>query len=233
MKFLENDLDILLSNAQEQLYDRYAQLLQTWNEKINLTGIRNEEEILIKHFYDSLACLKVLPEKSSFSFIDVGSGAGFPGLPIKIARPDISLTLVESVNKKADFCRLAVEELGLDNTRILNSRAEDIGHKIEHREKYDWAAARAVADLSVLMEYLLPLVKIDGSAIAMKSSNYEEELSHAKPALKKLGGKLSRVMEYDLPENYGERSLIVIEKISPTPRNYPRRAGIPAKKPLS
>jgi len=221
-----------LKESQLDSFSLFYDLLQFWNTRYNLTTITDRQEILIKHFIDSLSCLRVISDSVQFSLIDIGTGAGFPGIPLRIMVPGISLTLVESVKKKAEFCKLAVKELGLDNVEILHSRAEDIGQAPDFREKYDWSVARAVADLSVLAEYLLPLVKVGGHALAMKSANCEEELSLAKPAIKLLGGRVERIEKINLPENYGARSLIVIEKSRQTPEKYPRRAGIPAKKPL-
>lgn len=225
-------LNIDINTAQLAAFNQYYELLHIWNKKYNLTSITTRKDILVKHFIDSLTCLSVLPEKGSFRLIDIGTGAGFPGIPLILLNPEISLTLVESVKKKADFCEIVIKELGLSDVQILHARAEDIGRNPAYRETYDWSVARAVADLSVLAEYLLPLTIVGGYALAMKSANFNEELHLAKPAISALGGEIDRIDLISLPENYGERSLILIKKIKPTPEKWPRKAGLPTKKPL-
>ena len=165
--------------------------------------------------------------------IDIGTGAGFPGIPLKIMLPELSLMLVESSQKKAEFCKTVVEKLHLSNTSVIAARAEDLGKDPNHREKYDWAIARAVAELTVLAEYLLPFVKIGGKALAMKGANTDGEVQKSGQALSILGGEISEIVNLDLPNDSGQRTLIVMRKIAPTPPSYPRRAGMPSKKPIS
>jgi 16S rRNA (guanine527-N7)-methyltransferase len=226
-------LGIELTTLQKNAFQTFEKLLLDWNQKFNLTSITNPEEIHIKHFLDSLSVLRVIPTSGEFSLIDIGTGAGFPGIPLKIMLPEMTLTLVESSQKKAEFCKAAVNELHLTNTIVIASRAEDLGKDPNHREKYDWAIARAVAELSVLAEYLLPLVKIGGKALAMKGASTEAEVQKAKHAISILGGELSENMQLELPNGSGGRTLIVIKKNTATPHAYPRRAGMPSKKPIS
>jgi 16S rRNA (guanine527-N7)-methyltransferase len=226
-------LGIELTTSQIEAFTLFENLMLKWNSKSNLTTITDPNEIHIKHFLDSLTVLKIIQNNGAFSLIDIGTGAGFPGIPLKIIMPDMALTLVESSHKKADFCKSVVEELKLSNTSVVTARAEELGKDSIFREQYDWAVARAVADLSVLSEYLLPLVKIGGKVIAMKSANSENEIKRARHALEILGGEITEKIKLDLPEGFGERILIVINKIAATPAAYPRRPGIPVKRPIS
>lgn len=207
-------------------------LLQDWNQKFNLTSLTEEKEILIKHFLDSLVCFHFMPRSIAFSLIDIGTGAGFPGIPLKIVNPYIRLTLVDSVQKKVEFCKLLVKELGLSDVEVLHARAEDIGQDNHYREKFDWSVARAVADLSVLAEYMLPLTAVGGFMLAMKGAEVGQEVEKANPAISLLGGDINQIEKIYLPENFGERNLILIKKIKSTPQKYPRKPGKPTKKPL-
>jgi len=227
--------EILALNLNEpaiQLFAHYHKLLQDWNQKFNLTSLTEEKEILIKHFLDSLACFHFTPRSIAFSLIDIGTGAGFPGIPLKIINPYIRLTLVDSVQKKVEFCKLLVKELGLSDVEVLHARAEDIGQDNHYREKFDWSVARAVADLSVLAEYMLPLTAVGGFMLAMKGAEVGQEVEKANPAISLLGGEINQIEKIYLPENFGERNLILIKKIKPTPQKYPRKPGKPTKKPL-
>jgi 16S rRNA (guanine527-N7)-methyltransferase len=226
-------LNMDLSDEQIAAFSRYYELLVEWNQKFNLTAIKEEKEILIKHFLDSLTCFKILPRSGDYSLIDLGTGAGFPGIPLKIVNPAIQLTLSDSVGKKVDFCRVVAQKLNLTGVKAVHSRAEDLGQDRQYREKFDWTVARAVADLPVLAEYLLPLTRVGGNVLVMKSSGIQDELHRAEAALSALGGKISAVEFVSLPENSGERSLVLIEKVKHTPAAFPRKAGTPAKKPLS
>ena len=230
---VNNNLCISLTPTQVNMFATYEDLLIEWNTKFNLTTITDPSEIRVKHFLDSLTCLRVIPEQGSFSLIDIGTGAGFPGIPLKIINPLINLTLAESIGKKAEFCQIAVEKLRLTNTQVITSRAETIGQDQKFRECYDWAIARAVASLPVLAEYLLPLVRIGGSMLAQKGGNVDIEIGQSDNAIKILGGKLDSVIPISLPDGMGERTLIQIRKITPTPSRYPRRPGTPKKKPLN
>ena len=225
-------LGIQLSNAQLNALERYELELLEWNANVNLTAIRSSEQIRIKHFLDSLTCLPVMREMPMERVIDIGSGAGFPGLPLKIICPGIQLTLVESVGKKADFCRYIASTLGLENVTVLQERAESIGQMGAHRQQYDWAVARAVAVLPVLVEYLLPLVRVGGAMLAMKGEGAPAEVHSAEYATHLLGGRLRKLIPITLPGVVEERYLVVIDKVAATPDSYPRRVGVPTKKPL-
>lgn len=225
-------IGIRLSPSQLDAFCQYERELLEWNARFNLTAIQDPSKIRIKHFLDSLTCLIVMRDRPMERIIDVGTGAGFPGLPIKIACPSIHLTLVESVGKKADFCRHVARKLGLDKVEVLQARAEEVGHQPAHREKYDWALARAVAIMPVLAEYLLPLVRIGGGMIAMKGEGAHAETQSAGHALRILGGQLNRLLPVTLPGVADERYLVVIDKVAATPPQYPRRVGIPTKRPL-
>lgn len=225
------ELGLELNAEQLDQFSRYADLLIEWNARFNLTSIVDPRDIVIKHFLDSLSVLKALPLKTR-RLIDVGAGAGLPGLPIKIARPDVTVVLVEATRKKCDFLAAAIKDLKVYNVFVVNARAEDAGRDSHHRESYDVAVARAVADLPVLAEYLLPLVKVGGVAVAQKSKGVEDEIERADTAILLLGGLSAEVVPVRVPGLLDERNLIVIEKLAATPEDYPRRVGVPAKKPI-
>jgi 16S rRNA (guanine527-N7)-methyltransferase len=225
-------IGLRLSLRQLAAFERYEEELLSWNEKFNLTAIRDREGIRTKHFLDSLSCLLAMRDSSNARLVDVGTGAGFPGIPLKIANPSLQLTLVESVGKKADFCRHVVETLALDKVDVLACRAEEMGLAPEYREHYDWAIARAVADLPVLAEFLLPLVKIGGSILAQKGESGPAEAHKAEKAIHLLGGRLRTLQKVNLPGVAEDRYLVVVDKIAATPPGYPRRVGLPAKRPI-
>jgi len=210
----------------------YEKELLEWNQKFNLTAIRDVESIRVKHFLDSFSCVLAWQGTPPRNLIDVGTGAGFPGLALKILYPNMKLTLVESVGKKAMFCQHIVSVLGLDHVNVVQARAEDLGHNPQHREKYDWAVARAVANLSVLSEYLLPLVERHGTMLAQKGESGPAEAQSAENAIKILGGKLKQLIPVNLPGVADDRYLVLVDKVAATPHNYPRKPGIPAKTPL-
>jgi 16S rRNA (guanine527-N7)-methyltransferase len=230
--YVHSYLDIQLTGQQIRAFSLYEQELLNWNQHISLTAIKDLEMIRIKHFLDSLTCLKALRDSQMETVIDVGTGAGFPGLPLKIVFPSIRLALVESVKKKADFCSYLIEKLGLSGVEVIVGRVEVVARSNKYREQFDWALARAVAILPVVAEYLLPLVKISGSALAMKGVNALTEAHQAQNAIRILGGHLKKLIPVELPKVAEERYLIVIDKISATPPGYPRRVGIPVKRPL-
>lgn len=225
-------LGLHLTQRQMEAFRRYEQLLLEWNQRINLTAIRNPEMIRIKHFLDSLTCLLAIRDTGLLQVIDVGTGAGFPGLPIKIACPSLRLTLVESVRKKALFCQTVIAELELSGVTVLNLRAEETAQLPEHRERYDWALARAVANLPTLAEYLLPLVRVGGVALAMKGETAPLEVQQAERAIELLGGQVRKLIPVHLPQVAEDRYLILIDKVAATPTAYPRKSGIPEKRPL-
>jgi 16S rRNA (guanine527-N7)-methyltransferase len=226
-------LGIQISSAQQRAFGIYERELLEWNTRFNLTAIDNPKQVRGKHFLDSLTCLLAMRGTPIDQIIDVGSGAGFPGIPLKIICPSMKLTLVESIGKKASFCRHIVDTLELSNVEIDQVRAESIGVDQNHRQGYDWALARAVADLPILVEYLLPLVRLGGYALAMKGEGAPAEAHRAEPAIKLLGGQLQKIIPVTLPGIEHQRFLVVIAKIAATPDRYPRRIGIPAKRPLT
>ena len=229
---IQRQLGLHLTRAQLSALSLYERELVDWNAHFNLTAIRDPQEIHIKHFLDSLTCSLVLREKSIGRLIDIGTGAGFPGIPIKILYPKMQLTLVESVGKKAEFCRHVVRILDLQGVEVVQERAESLGQNPSHREQYDWAVARAVAILPVLAEFLLPLVRVGGSMLAMKGESGPAEAHSAERALRVLGGHLRQLLPVTLPGVAEERYLVVIDKLAATPNGYPRKVGIPSKRPL-
>jgi 16S rRNA (guanine527-N7)-methyltransferase len=210
----------------------YEKELLEWNQKFNLTAIRDSESIRTKHFLDSFSCVLAWKASPPERLIDVGTGAGFPGIPLKILYPNLRLTLVESVGKKAMFCQHIVRVLGLEYVDVIQTRAESLGQSPQHREKYDWAVARAVANLNVLSEYLMPLVKVGGRALAQKGESGPAEAQSAEKAMELLGGKLKQLIPVSLPGVADDRYLVVMEKVAATPPKYPRKPGIPMKQPL-
>jgi 16S rRNA (guanine527-N7)-methyltransferase len=225
-------LGIKLSPQQISSFEIYEKELMEWNEKFNLTAIRDTEGIRVKHFLDSLSCVKEIKATSVNRLIDVGTGAGFPGIPLKLFFPAMQLTLVESVGKKAGFCKHIVETLKLDNVEVSTLRAEEIGQLPKFREKYDWAVARAVASMPILLEYLLPLVRVGGGVLAQKGESAHAEAQLAEKASQLLGGKLDHISKLTLPGVVEEHYLVVYKKMAICPQKYPRRVGIPSKTPL-
>lgn len=213
--------DIKLSDEQVLKLTRYYELLIEWNEKMNLTALTEPQDVALKHFCDSILLLKYADIPVDSSLIDVGTGAGFPSVPIKIVRPDIKLCLLDSLNKRLTFLNEVVNELGLEDVKIVHARAEDGARKADLREKFDFATSRAVAQLNVLSEYCLPYVKLNGAFLAMKGKYSEEEISNAKSAIKILGGKTVKVDTYNLADS-SERTIINIKKIALTDKKYPR-----------
>ena len=225
-------LGIRLTDIQKRQFDRYYELLIEWNRVMNLTGITEYDEVNLKHFTDSLTIIRVKEMKNISTLIDVGTGAGFPGLPIKIAFPHIKVTLLDSLNKRIKFLDQIVEELGLDDVVTLHGRAEDYAKKDEYREKFDLCASRAVANLSTLSEYCLPFIKKGGCFVSYKSADSDEEIKMSEKALDILGGKIEKIDKFTLPGSDMGRALVMIEKVKDTPRKYPRKAGVPSKEPL-
>ncbi|MDW3828887.1 16S rRNA (guanine(527)-N(7))-methyltransferase RsmG [Staphylococcus saprophyticus] len=222
---------IELSNKQQQQFQTYYQMLVEWNEKMNLTSITEEHEVYLKHFYDSIATSFYTDLTKELTICDVGAGAGFPSIPLKIIFPNLKVTIVDSLNKRIHFLNQLAEALELDNVSFVHDRAETYG-KGDYRASYDIVTARAVARLSVLSELCLPLVKKGGHFIALKSSKGEEELEEARLGIGVLGGKVLDTISYELPEDAGERQMIIIDKRSQTPKKYPRKPGTPNKSPL-
>lgn len=217
----------LTSFEKEQLYIYMNEILK-WNEKINLTAIKEENEFIVKHFIDSLTINKYLQKYQDI--IDIGTGAGFPGIPLAIANKNKKFLLIDSVNKKLNVIKDINEKLKLNNVDIIHTRAEDLANKESYREKYDVATTRAVSSIPTILEYMLPFLKIGGQAICMKGPNYEEELNESKSAIKILGGKFEKVENIKM--NSLERNIIIIEKVSITPKKYPRGQGKPLREPI-
>lgn len=230
ISFYSEKINIVFNEEQLDKFYKYMNLLIEWNQKINLTAIIQPEEIILKHFIDSLTISRYI-EKGK-KVVDVGTGAGFPGIPLKIYRPDLEITLVDSLNKRIKFLDNIIFNLKLDNIYTIHDRIENFGINKKYRENFDYVTARAVANLTVLSEYLVPIVKLGGKCICMKGSNIEEELINSKNAIDILGGKICSYDRFILPSSEIGRSVIVIDKVRATPNRYPRKAGIPVKEPL-
>lgn len=222
---------IELTDEQIAHFIQYYEKLIDWNEKINLTAITEERDVVIKHFLDSLSVLPFIP-KDARNCIDVGTGAGFPGIPIKIIKKDLSVTLLDSLDKRVRFLNDIISNLGLEKIRTIHGRAEDFARNKEYREVYDFGIARAVASLPVLAEYILPFVRIGGFFIAMKGSDVGNEINISKKAISVLGGRIHSVENFSLPYDSIGRHLVFIKKIRQTPTQYPRKSGKPSKSPI-
>jgi 16S rRNA (guanine527-N7)-methyltransferase len=218
-----------LTETQKDLFAKLLTELQAWNKHTNLTGIREDKDIRLKHFADSFSVLQAIPATAK-TLVDVGTGAGFPGLPIAIMRPDIHVTLIESVAKKTAYLEHVINVLNLSNVTVVLGRAEELAHTPEYREKFDVVTARAVAELRILAEYTLALLKVGGIFIAQKNAG-QEEITHAENAIKTMGGSVLKQIPLNIA-GLTERQLIVITKTKPTSAEYPRKSGLPAKKPL-
>ncbi len=223
-------MQIELSNQQLEQFYLYMNLLLEWNEKINLTAITDPKEIILKHFIDSITIAPYL--KNAQSILDIGTGAGFPGIPLAILENSKDFVLMDSLNKRIIFLQEVIQNIALTGVQAIHGRAEELGKEKEHREHYDLVTSRAVAKLNILLEYMLPFVKVGGRCICMKSQEIEEELKEAKQAIELLGGKLERVDEIILPESDVKRKIIVIQKVRQTPIKYPRKPGTPTKEPI-
>lgn len=225
-------LDIQPDDMQIEQFMGYYELLIEWNKVMNLTGITDFEEVILKHFLDSLAVVKVCDMKQVKRVIDIGTGAGFPGIPLKIAFPHLDVVLLDSLKKRINFLDTVAGELHLDHVTAIHGRAEDYANKKEYRECFDLSVSRAVANLSSLSEYCLPFVSLQGKFISYKSGKIEEELKASQKAIGILGGKVSSSTKFQLLDTDMERSFIVVQKVRLTPEKYPRKAGLPAKEPI-
>ena len=231
-QFMLGEKGISLSPLQLEQYEQYYQTLIEWNEKMNLTAITDKEAVYLKHFFDSLSAAFYFDFSRPLTICDVGAGAGFPSIPIKIAFPNISITIVDSLNKRISFLEHLAKMLKLENVRFIHDRAETFGRNLEHREQYDVVMARAVARMSVLSELCLPLVKVGGTFIAMKAQSAQDELDTGKKAITVMGGKLETVHSFILPIEESERNLLIVKKMKQTPKQYPRKPGTPNKTPI-
>lgn len=227
---LGNQINIVFKEEQIRKFYTYMNLLIEWNNKINLTAITEPNEIIIKHFIDSLTILKYFEDKETV--IDVGTGAGFPGIPIKIMKENVKVTLLDSLNKRINFLNEVIEQLELENIETIHSRIEDFGRNKKNRERFDIVTSRAVANLTTLSEYMVPLTKIGGKCICMKGVNVEEEIAKSKNAIKILGGEIVKIEKLKLPEEKSDRNIIIINKQKNTPAKYPRKAGTPSREPI-
>lgn len=225
------EISIEFSNIQIERFYKYMNLLIEWNEKINLTAITEPKEIIIKHFIDSLTVLKDIKGKNTL--VDVGTGAGFPGIPLKIMNEEIKITLLDSLNKRINFLNEVIKQLDLKNIETIHSRVEEAGKNKKYRERFDIATARAVANLATLSEYMLPLVKVGGKSICMKGSEVSEELQNSKKAISILGGEIENIDNFQLPKSDMMRNIVIIKKVKNTPNKYPRKPGTPSKEPIN
>ena len=225
-------LDISLSEEQLQQFLTYYEMLVEINKVMNLTAITEKEEVIDKHFIDSISLNKAMDVTKPLKILDLGTGAGFPGIPLKIAYPNLELTLLDSLNKRIKFLDEVIEALSLEGIVTIHGRAEDYAKQASYREQFDICVSRAVANLATLSEYCLPYVKEGGCFISYKSGSVEEELEQSKKAIFELGGKVKEVIAFTLPETDIERTFVVIEKVRKTPKKYPRKAGLPSKEPI-
>ena len=228
-----NILDVDISDEKKEKLYKFYEILVEKNKVMNLTSITEIKEFTYKHFIDSIALEKSVKDLGSknYNIADMGTGAGFPGIPLAIVYPNLNMTLIDSLNKRIKFIKETCEILDIKNVNAIHSRAEDIDRNKDYREKFDICVSRAVANLASLSEYCLPLVKVGGSFISYKSKGYEVEIAEAQKAIKVLGGEIGNIEKFELGE-YGERILLDIKKIKPTPNKYPRKAGLPTKEPI-
>ena len=226
-------LGIVLTETQKQQFDKFYELLVEWNKVMNLTGITEYEEVNEKHFVDSLSIVKAIDLNKVSSVIAVGTGAGFPGIPLKIVFPHLKVVLLDSLNKRINFLNTVIDKLELQDISTIHGRAEDFAKKLEYREQFDLCVSRAVANLATLSEYCIPYVKKDGMFVPYKSGEIDEELDQSKKAIHILGGKTQNVVKFQLPGTEIGRSFVVIKKLQNTVKKYPRKAGLPSKEPIS
>lgn len=231
-EYTYNLFQLELSDTQITAFDQLTDALIEWNQKMNLTAITEPDAIMIRHYLDSLSLVTVIPQFDGLRLMDVGTGAGFPGLALAIVFPELQVTMMEATGKKLKFIEYIGQLLHLNNIATLHARAEDAGHQPAHREKYDIVTARAVARMPALMEYTLPLAKLEGQVIAMKGNTAYDEANAATRAITEFGGELFTIQEIQLPEVDDSHYLVVVDKIDPTPKQYPRKAGTPTREPI-
>lgn len=230
IKDIAKNINLELNDEKVKKFYNYMELLLQWNEKVNLTAITEPNDIILKHFIDSLTIERYIDK--NVNIIDIGTGAGFPGIPISIARTDINITLMDSLNKRIKFLDEVIKENKLNNAKTIHARAEELARDKDYREKFDIATSRAVASLNVLLEYMLPFVKVGGYCICMKGSNIEDEILNSKRALNALNGVIEKIEEFELPNSDMSRNIIIVKKVEKTLSKYPRKAGTPTKDPL-
>ena len=223
--------NVKLSKEQIEQFNQYMNLLIEWNQKMNLTAITEPNEVIEKHFVDSLTIERYL--QNAKNILDIGTGAGFPGIPLKIVEPEKEITLLDALNKRINFLQEVIKSLKLEKVEAIHGRAEEFVKQLSIRESYDIVTSRAVAKLNVLLEYMLPFTKVGGKCICMKANDIEEELEEAQKAIQVLGGKLEKVDSITLPESNIQRKIVIIQKVSNTPNKFPRKAGMPAKEPIN
>lgn len=225
-------ISVELTNKQVSQFIKFYEMLVEWNKVMNLTGITEYDEVVMKHFVDSLSIVKVNGFDNVTSIIDVGTGAGFPGIPLKIVFPEIKITLLDSLNKRIKFLNAVIDELELENIETIHGRAEDFSKKDDYREQYDLCVSRAVANLATLSEYCLPYVKEDGYFLPYKSGDIKEEAANSKKAVKILGGSIEDIISFEIPDTDMARTILKIHKTKATPKRFPRKAGLPTKEPI-
>ena len=226
-----DEIQIKLNDKQLMQFYKYMNLLIEWNKKINLTSIIEPEEIIIKHFVDSVIISKYI--EKGLKVIDVGTGAGFPGIPLKIVRDDIEIVLLDSLNKRFNFLNEVIKDIKLEKIQTIHARVEEFAKNKKYRENFDAVISRAVANMSTLSEYMLPLTKVGGKMLSMKGPDFEKEIENSKKAISILGGEIEKIDEYQLPKTEMKRSIIIVEKVKNTPQKYPRKPGTPAKEPIA
>lgn len=225
-------ISVELTNKQVSQFIKFYEMLVEWNKVMNLTGITEYDEVVMKHFVDSLSIVKVNGFDNVTTIIDVGTGAGFPGIPLKIVFPEIKITLLDSLNKRIKFLNAVIDELELENIETIHGRAEDFSKKEDYREQYDLCVSRAVANLATLSEYCLPYVKEDGYFLPYKSGDIKEEAANSKKAVKILGGSIEDIISFEIPDTDMARTILKIHKTKATPKRFPRKAGLPTKEPI-
>lgn len=230
MQEYSNEIGIFLKEKQINQFYTYMNLLLEWNKKINLTAITKPEEVILKHFIDSMTIANNIEKNARL--IDVGTGAGFPGIPLKIIREDVEVVLLDSLNKRITFLKEVIKQLSLTKIEAIHSRVEEFGKNKKYRESFDYATSRAVANLSTLSEYLIPLIKLEGCCISMKGSDVKEEIQQSKNAILLLGGKIEEIRKFKLPKSDINRNIIIIRKVKSTPLQYPRKPGMATKEPI-
>ena len=227
-----NKLSIELNEKQVKQFIKFYEMLVEWNKVMNLTGITEYDEVVEKHFVDSLSIVNVVDMNDIHKVIDIGTGAGFPGIPLKIAFPHLEITLLDSLNKRIKFLNAVIDELGLDNIHTIHGRAEDFAKQTDYREQFDLCVSRAVANLATLSEYCIPYVEMDGLFVPYKSGEIAEELEQSKKAVHVLGGKIEDIVKFQLPGTEIGRSFVKIRKVQNTAKRYPRKAGLPGREPI-